>query len=174
MVIGRHALWHALDRKAALLKRVAVWGYALGLPASLAWAAMKDGDKFFAGTLHGVAESLLYALGVAPLALAFAATFALLWRSDAWQRVLRVFVPAGKMALTNYLSQTVLATLVFSGFGLNLAGHVGATWLWAQAVATLALQIAFSAWWLKRYRFGPMEWVWRSLTYRKRQPMRMA
>ena len=172
MVVGRRALWHALDANAPLLKRIALWGYTVGLPASIVWVAMKDGDKFYAGTLHGLGESVLYALGVAPLALAFAATFALLWRRSAWQRLLRVFVPAGKMALTNYLSQTVLATLVFAGFGLRLAGHVGPTWLWVQAFATLALQIAFSAWWLQRYRFGPLEWVWRSLTYRQRQPMR--
>jgi len=172
MVIGRRALWNSLETNAPLLKRIAFWGYLVGLPASVTWAAIRDGDKLYAGSLHGVGESLLYALGVAPLALALAATFALLWRKDAWQRVLRVFVPAGKMALTNYLSQTVIATLVFSGFGLKLAGHIGATWLWVQAIATLALQIAFSAWWLKRHRFGPMEWVWRSLTYRERQPMR--
>ena len=75
------------------------------------------------------------------------------------------------MALTNYLSQTIIATLVFSGFGLGLAGHIGPTYLWIEAIATLAFQILFSKWWLARYRFGPMEWVWRSLTYRSRQSM---
>jgi uncharacterized protein len=172
MVVGRRALWNSLDSNLPLLKRIALWGYGVGLPASIAWALIKDGDKFYAGTLHGLGEAVLYALGVAPLALAFAATFALLWRKQTGRRVLRVFVPAGKMALTNYLSQTVIATLIFSGLGLKLAGHIGPTWLWVQASATLALQIAFSAWWLERYRFGPMEWVWRSLTYRQRQPMR--
>ena len=76
------------------------------------------------------------------------------------------------MALTNYLSQTVIAVIIFSGLGLGLAGRVGPTVLWLQAVATLALQIGFSKWWLARYRFGPMEWVWRSATYRAWQPMK--
>ncbi|HEX8691194.1 MAG TPA: DUF418 domain-containing protein [Longimicrobium sp.] len=172
MVVGRRAMWAALDANAALLRRVALWGYAIGLPANLVWAAVRDPQSYFDGSWRGLLETALYAFAVAPLALALAATFALLWRRGAWMRLLRVFAPAGKMALTNYLSQTVLATLVFSGFGLGLAGHVGPTWLWVQAVATIALQTLFSRWWLARYRFGPMEWAWRSLTYRERQPLR--
>jgi uncharacterized protein len=171
MIVGRRAMWAALDANAPLLRRIALWGFAIGVPANVVWATFKDGDSYFAGSWHGVAESVLYSFAVAPLALAIAAAFALLWRHDTWARVLRVFAPAGKMALTNYLSQTVLATLVFSGFGLRLAGHVGPTWLWIQAIATIALQTLLSSWWLARYRFGPMEWVWRSLTYRARQPM---
>lgn len=172
MLIGRHRMWTDLDANAPLLRKVALWGYAVGLPASFALAAFHDGNKFYGGSWHGLAESFLYAIAVAPLALAYAATFALLWRRAQWRRVLGVFAPAGKMALTNYLSQTIIATLVFSGFGLGLAGHVGPTYLWILAIATLAFQILFSRWWLAHYRFGPMEWVWRSLTYRSRQPMK--
>jgi uncharacterized protein len=174
MVVGRRAIWSALDIYAPLLRRVAWYGFLIGLPANLVLAAFTDMDVFYAGSLHGLAESMLYALAVAPLALAMAASFALLWRRDAWRRVLNVFSPAGKMALTNYLMQTVIATIVFSGVGFNLAGHIGPTWLWLQAIVTLSLQIAFSRWWLAHYRFGPLEWVWRSLTYRARQPMKIA
>ncbi|WP_411282035.1 DUF418 domain-containing protein [Gemmatimonas sp.] len=83
-----------------------------------------------------------------------------------------LLVPQGKMALTNYLPQAVLATLAFSGFGLTLAGRIGATWLWLWAVCTIALQMAFSAFWLSRFRFGQMEWTWRSITYGQPQSMR--
>ena len=172
MYVGRHRMWASLDEHAPLLRKVALYGFAVGVPASFALALTHDGDAYFNGSLHGLMESALYALAVAPMALGYAASFALLWRRRSWERVLRVFSPAGKMALTNYLSQTVIATLIYSGFGLGLAGRVGPTILWFQAIATLALQIMFSSWWLARYRFGPMEWVWRSLTYRKRQPMR--
>jgi uncharacterized protein len=159
MYVGRHRMWADLDAHAPLLRRIAWLGFGIGLPA---------------GTWHGLAESVLYAVAVVPLALAYAASFALLWRRAFWARVLGIFAAAGKMALTNYLLQTVIAVLVFSGFGLHLAGQVGPTYLWLQAIATLALQILFSKWWLARYRFGPMEWVWRSATYRARQPMRRA
>lgn len=172
MLVGRHRVWADLEGHAPLLRKIALWGYAIGLPASIALAVFHDGNKYFAGTLHGLAETALYSFAVAPLALAYAATFALLWRRAEWARVLGAFAPAGKMALTNYLSQTILATAIFSGLGFGLAGHVGPTYLWIEAIATIALQILVSKWWLARYRFGPMEWVWRSLTYRARQPMR--
>ena len=173
MVVGRRALWAHLEENAPMLKRVALWGYLIGLPANFAWASFKDGALYYKGTWHGVVETILYSLAVAPLALAFAATFALLWRRDSWRRMQLWLAPAGKMALTNYLSQTVIATIIFSGFGFNMAGHVGPTWLWAVAIATLTLQILFCRWWLSHYRFGPMEWLWRSLTYKKKQPMRI-
>ena len=171
MYVGRHRMWSNIETCAPLLKRIALWGFVVGLPASIALVQVKDGDKFFAGTLNGLAESALYAVAVFPLALAYAATFALLWRRRAWERLLRVFAPAGKMALTNYLSQTLIATLIFSGFGLRQAGRIGATYLWLMAIAILTVQIIFSQWWLARYRFGPLEWVWRSATYRAWQPM---
>jgi uncharacterized protein len=172
MLIGRRELWARLDESAAMLRRVALSGLGVGLPASLLWATIKDPASYYAGTLQGLTETVLYALAVAPLALAYAALFALGWRLPALRRILGVLAPAGRMALTNYLTQTVVAILIFSGWGLGLAGRVGATYLWPLAAATLAAQIIVSAWWLRRFRFGPMEWVWRSLTYRSWQPMR--
>jgi uncharacterized protein len=172
MVVGKRRMWENLELYGPLLKRVAFWGLIVGLPANVALALYKNGDLFYKGTVHGIIESALYAIAVAPLALGFAASFALLWQTRA-RTALRVFAPAGKMALTNYLSQTIIATLIFSGFGLNLAKQLSPQWLWAEAVLTLAFQITLSALWLSRYRFGPMEWVWRSLTYRQAQPMRV-
>jgi uncharacterized protein len=172
MLVGRRRMWADLEAHVPLLRKLALWGFAIGIPASIAHAEIRDAEAYFGGTLQGLAETALYALAVAPMAVAYAATFALLWRRAAWQRVLRVFAPAGKLALTNYLAQTVIATLLFSGFGLRMAGRVGPTYLWLLAIAILALQILFSKWWLAQYRFGPLEWMWRSLTYHTWQPMK--
>ena len=76
------------------------------------------------------------------------------------------------MAFTNYLMQTVLCTLLFYGHGL---GYYGSFERWQQALVVIAvwiLQLWYSPLWLARFRFGPMEWLWRSLTYWQRQPMR--
>jgi uncharacterized protein len=171
MYVGRHRMWADLHAHAPLLRRIAWWGFLIGLPAGILHASIRDADAYFGGTWNGLSESVLYAIAVAPMALAYAASFALLWRHQVGERVLRLFAPAGKMALTNYLMQTVIATIIFSGFGLRLAGRVGPTYLWVLAIAILAFQILLSKWWLARFRFGPMEWVWRSATYRARQPM---
>jgi uncharacterized protein len=67
--------------------------------------------------------------------------------------------------------QSLVCTLLFGGFGFGLYEKVGAAGLWGITFAVYLLQIPFSAWWLGRFRFGPLEWVWRSLTYGQRQPM---
>jgi uncharacterized protein len=173
LLIGRHRLWERLGESTPLLARVALWGTAVGLPAGIWWALIKDPVSYGAGTWHGAYESAVYALAVAPLALGYCAVFAQLWQRPAAQRVLRLLAPAGRMALTNYLAQSIIATMIFSGFGWGFAGRIGPTWLWVMAVAVLSVQVLYSAAWLARFRFGPMEWAWRSLTYRAPQPMRV-
>jgi uncharacterized protein len=73
--------------------------------------------------------------------------------------------PMGRMALTNYLTHSIVFTLIFYGYGLGLYGEVGRAGATLMALALLAFQVWFSGWWLARYRMGPMEWVWRALTY---------
>ena len=93
-------------------------------------------------------------------------------RWPAWQTRAMWLAPAGRLALTNYLSQTVFGLAVFYGIGLGLMGHVGAVW-WPLIVAcVIAIQVAFSRWWLERFAFGPLEWLWRQATYGRRLPMR--
>jgi uncharacterized protein len=79
----------------------------------------------------------------------------------------------GRMALTNYLMQSVFYLFAIYGFGLGLMEWLGATLSLALAVGFFALQIGFSLWWLGRYRFGPLEWLWRCLTYGERQAIRL-
>ena len=78
----------------------------------------------------------------------------------------------GRMALTNYLLQTVICTGIFYSYGLGLYGRCSSVYGLLLTLAIFGLQIPFSVWWLRRYRFGPLEWVWRSLTYAQRQQMR--
>lgn len=80
--------------------------------------------------------------------------------------------PAGRMALSNYLVQSLVWTWVFYGHGLGLWGQMPRAWQPLAVVAFFALQVIASRWWLERYRFGPAEWLWRSLTYSKVQPLR--
>lgn len=115
---------------------------------------------------------VLLRIGSPALAIGYAAGFALLYLHAGWRRWLDVFAPVGRMALSNYLVQTIVCTTVFYGFGLGVGPRHGyAGWLLAWAVL-FAVQIALSHWWLARFRFGPAEWLWRSLAYARLQPMR--
>lgn len=106
------------------------------------------------------------------LAAFYIATLSLLVIRPWWQEKLHVFAPAGRMAITNYLSQSMIAIGIFYGVGL---GHIGTVTAWTtfwMPLGILALQMVISQVWLRHFRFGPIEWVWRSLTYGRKQPMR--
>lgn len=102
----------------------------------------------------------------------YLSAFVLLWQRPGWRARLALLAPAGRMALTNYLSQSVVYLAVFYGFGLTLLGRVGAAFCLALSIVVFAGQVALSSWWLRRFQFGPAEWLWRSLTYGARQPIR--
>ena len=79
-----------------------------------------------------------------------------------------------RTALTNYMLQSVVITTAFYSYGLGFYGKVGMVGGVGLAILTYALQIPLSMWWLRRFRFGPAEWLWRTLTYGKLQPMRVS
>ena len=94
-----------------------------------------------------------------------------LFQRARWQTVVGPLASVGKMALTNYVLQTIIGGLIFFGYGLGLISTLQLWQCILLAFPILGLQIVFSQWWLARFRFGPLEWFWRSLTYFKAQPM---
>jgi uncharacterized protein len=79
---------------------------------------------------------------------------------------------AGRVAFTNYLGTSILLTTLFYGYGLGLFGKLGRAELWVVVIAMWALMLAWSKPWLDRYRYGPFEWLWRSLARWQWQPLR--
>ena len=88
------------------------------------------------------------------------------------KRILKYLIPMGRMALTNYLFQTIIMIVIFYNYGFNLFGKVGLISTTGIVMLILVLQIIFSNIWLRHFRFGPFEWLWRSLTYKKRIKIR--
>ena len=81
-------------------------------------------------------------------------------------------IPVGRMALSNYLFQTIIMIIIFYNFGFNLIGKIGLLHTSGIAILILVLQIILSHIWLRHFKFGPLEWIWRSLTYKKRIDIR--
>jgi uncharacterized protein len=131
---------------------------------------------FVIAALGGIPAALAFpALGnLAPVLLAagYAAAILLLMELSAARKVLELFAPLGRMAFTNYLLQSLVCGLVFFGYGLGRFGHMAFASAFVLGVAIYATQMVLSAHWLRRYRFGPMEWAWRSLMYGSLQPMK--
>lgn len=89
-----------------------------------------------------------------------------------WSHALRWLAPAGRMALSNYLGQSLVCTLLFYGYGLGWFEQMGRAWQLLFAVALFAAQVALGRAWLRHFRFGPMEWLWRAITYWRWPPLR--
>jgi uncharacterized protein len=111
-------------------------------------------------------------IGAPLLALGYVSALCLLYLRPAWSARLRILAPVGQMALSNYLLQSIVCTLIFYSYGLGLFGRVGEALGIVLTVAIYLAQIPLSHWWMKRFKYGPAEWLWRSLTYGKAQPMR--
>jgi len=105
--------------------------------------------------------------------LSYAAAIVVLFQREGWKKWLTPFAAVGRLALSNYLSQTAVAVLIFYGFGLGWYGQVGPLGGAALAFLIFPFQVVLSAWWIRHFRFGPAEWLWRTLTYGKLQPMRV-
>jgi uncharacterized protein len=121
--------------------------------------------SFYLGGLYNYWASLLVALGWVGLVM-------LLCKSDVLGFAKRVLAAAGQMALTNYLMQTIICTTVFYGHGFGAFGHFDRTHQIVTVLAVWIVQLIWSPIWMRSFRFGPFEWLWRSLTYLKLQPMR--
>jgi len=150
------------------------WGVAIALPVGLALKAayavrlLGEADTFrlvLSTSLGGPVLGFAY-LGLATLA--FTAPDRPGWAVG----LERALAAAGRMALTVYLSQSIVMTLLFYGYGLGLYGRVGPSVGLPIALSLFVLQVLAARWWLQRFRFGPAEWAWRSLTYGSAQPWR--
>jgi uncharacterized protein len=157
LVVGRRLASGGLIDDRRLMLRVLVIGLAVGLPASLAYAFIPDLGQ-------GDWPSLV---GTVPLALAYAAAFVLAWPTG--RPVLSIFVPVGRMALTNYLSHSLLGMIIFYGIGFGMVGYLTPLAFYAVALLIFGSQVIFSRWWLTRHDQGPMEAIWRATTYAQRR-----
>lgn len=165
---GRRLVARQLFENRTLLKQILCWGLVIGLPANAVYGLF--GGVFELEGFPGLQATVVYAIGVAPLGLAYAAAFALLWpHIKGWSLWLAA---PGRMALTNYLSHSVLGVIIFYGVGFGLAGRLQPVQWYAIGVAIFAAQAVVSVVWLRYFQFGPAEWLWRCLSYRQRFGLR--
>ena len=121
---------------------------------------------FFLGSQYNTAGSMLVALGWIGVVMLFA-------QSHGSSNLALRFAAVGRMAFSNYIGQTIICTALFYGWGGGLFGEVSRVGQFAVVLGVWAIQLVISPLWLRRFCYGPMEWLWRSLTYTKRQPFRL-
>jgi len=172
LYFGKRELFKNLEAHRGLFRKLLVWGLLIGLTGNLLYATLIIPISRIYQTWTLFLATTGQTVGAPLLMLAYVSALCLLALSPVWGKRLQVLAPVGQMALTNYLTQSIVCTLIFYGYGLGLFGKVGHAAGIALAIAIYLLQIPFSRWWMKRFYYGPAEWLWRSLTYLKPQPFR--
>jgi uncharacterized protein len=164
MLVGRKMLFQNLSEHRTLLIKVRNIGFSIGLPSSVLFA-IAEYDGFRLPDWRGLADTLLYAVSVVPMSLAMTAAVSMHWLKSHQRSVFRYLAPVGRMALTNYIMQSVIAMFIYWGVGLGLGSQVGHSIFIPIAIGVYLVQVVFSNLWFRWFRFGPLEWVWRMLTY---------
>jgi len=147
-----------------MLRRLALCGISLGVGLGLLGSLVSTGRPAGVDDQGYDFANALAMLGSLPAALGYIAVVLLMLHSRGMLAYVRVLAPFGRMALTNYLAQSVVFALLFYGHGLGWWG-IGRTAQVGIALLLCAAQISLSHWWLARFQYGPAEWVWRALTY---------
>lgn len=173
-VVGRTDFYKNILQHKKILYYVIAFGIIVGLPANYFLAhymttAMGD---YFSLKEKGLYQTIAYAIGVAPLAMAYVALFMLAFQTGPGKKILSLIAPAGKMAFSNYIMQSLVGNLVFLPAGIGLMGTIGPVYYTLFGFLFFILQVILSTIWLKYFNYGPLEWLWRSATYKKWQPMR--
>ena len=178
LYVGRTKILYDVTSHLPVVRRVFTWGIGIGAASALVEGLLSQHygyAVFTATTASGGIRflgDLLFAYGSTALALGYGAGIVLLAQRPRGQSALRPLQNLGRMALTAYLCSTLMFTTLFYGWGFGQLFLMGPAETTFYAVVFFAVLTVFCTWWLARYRFGPVEWVWRSLTYLALQRLR--
>jgi uncharacterized protein len=173
MYAGKRHLFFDVEGHLPLIRRVWVWGLVLGVIGNLVYTVGSELSMRNAPSLMLMLSLIGQTFGAPALSLFYVTSLVLLTRDLVWHQRLLPLAAVGRMAITNYLLQTVICTTLMYGYGFGLYGQVGPAIGIALTFVLYGLQIPWSLAWLQRFRFGPVEWLWRTLTYGHLQSMRL-
>lgn len=174
LYFGKRKIFHHVSEHLPLFRKLMWWGLITGVPLNLIFVAVTNSPSLVPPDYYDLATRGARTIGGPALCLCYISIIVLLAQKKDWRRRLSPLGAVGRMALSNYLFQSIVCTLFFYGYGLGLYHRLGPAITLALTFALYRLQISLSDWWLSRYRFGPAEWMWRSLTYGKFQPLALA
>ncbi len=179
LFVGRSRILNDVGPHLPLIRKVFAWGIGIGAVSALAEWSLGQKYAYAVFTENSASNTvrfigdILFAYGSTALALAYGAGIVLLAQRQGWQTVIKPLQNLGRMALTVYLSSTLMFTTLFYGWGFAQLFLLGPAATTAYAILFFTIQLFFCTWWLNRFRFGPAEWLWRSLTYLRLQPLRL-
>ncbi|MEN8171619.1 MAG: M28 family peptidase [Chloroflexota bacterium] len=167
---GKRNIFKNYQQHIPFIKKVMLYGFGIGIifNSIFVYMSIKQISSPQFAPLIRVGSRII---GAPALSLSYIAGIILLYQKEKWMERLAPLACVGRMALSNYIFHSVLFTSIFYGYGLGLYGETDPSFGLLLTLGVFLFQIRFSQWWFERYRFGPLEWLWRSLTYLNRQPL---
>ena len=165
-LIGRNGWVRRIPEYMPVIKRLQWWALAVGIICALIFGILGEMNRVPGPSATKIVISVAYVLCRLSLMIFYVLTIVRLAQLPAWQRMFAPMAAAGRMPLTNYLMQTLIATTIFYGWGFGFWGRMGpAAGLLLAFAIFFVIQVPLSIWWLRHFSMGPMEWAWRYLTY---------
>lgn len=171
LAVGKLGLIHHPREYLTLIRRTFIWAGSIGVVASFFFTTYGAATRTLAFPwqfLIGVS----FVIGAPLLAVGYMAGLTLLLLQPQWLARLRTLAAVGRLSLSNYLLQSIVCTTFFYGYGFGWYGKVDPVGQIGLTILLYTIQIPLSNWWLRHFQFGPIEWLWRSLTYGHWQPFR--
>ncbi|WP_280768096.1 DUF418 domain-containing protein [Salipaludibacillus daqingensis] len=170
--VAKTKIYKNIETHLALIRKIWIWSLVIGLPFNIlfVYSYFEQGADV---TVFMMTYFVGSVIGGPALCFFYMTSLILLTRMENWLKLFSPLRAVGRMALTNYLLQSIVSTLIFYNYGLGFFGHIGPIIWLVLAALIFATQIWFSNLWLTKFRFGPVEWVWKSLTYGKKQPFKI-
>jgi len=167
LMLGRRQFFQNSAQHLPFVKRMQWSMLALGVVTGAIFGIWQSTTTdFITPTPFRLFAGICYIVCRVAIMIFYVATIVRCVHNDAWRRRLAPMATAGRMPLTNYLTQTLIGTFIFYGWGLGLWNKIGpALGLVLPFAIFFIVQVPFSKWWLARFELGPMEWLWRRLTY---------
>ena len=165
-LVGKHRLFARLQE--LNLRRVFLWAALVGIPMSLLYAWSAVNGHPWGRTLH----SMLYAVSVIPLAIVYIIGVCLFYKHNSKSTIFQWLAAPGRMALSCYISQSLIGVILFYGLGFGLGTTFGLIHIELTALVVFIIQMVVSRFWFRYFRFGPLEWLWRMFTYGRHFPIR--
>ncbi|SHG03757.1 DUF418 domain-containing protein [Pedobacter caeni] len=161
---GVRKIFDNLKEHESLIRNVQVGALIIGLPIGIA------STLYLNAPTNSLSFNLMQVAGTyiagPTIGIFYICSIILLLRKETWKIILKPFTAVGKMAATNYLLQSLICLFLFSGFGFALYSKVSPFYTFLISIAIIGFQILLSNLWLKHFKYGPVEWIWRYLTYK--------
>ncbi len=171
--LGKKKIFQYIKQNLANLRKVFYWFLPIAIVCNTGYVYFADTTSFMSMGWGMVMMMVCVSIGGIATMFVYVYLLSRVFTQNTFRSITTPVAKAGRMALSNYLAQTLICTTLFYGYGFGLYGSVN---IWQGILVAIAIYIPLvigSHYWLKRFRYGPAEWLWRSLTYNRRQSMRL-